>query len=255
MGTRRLAAVLTLLACLAAAPTPPAEAYDEADLKRVLSDGHCPGCDLSGAEIVDEDLRKAYLPGADFSGANLLVTTFAGADLSGADLEGADLSLGVFTGAILDGANLRGAKVEGADFAGASLSGADVTGVVWDGASGADLRQAIGAPAGATTPPAPPQPKPAPPATVALSPAPAAMKSQQLGTSFLTAGSFCPAGTLEADGATLSLQQHVALFSLLGATYGGDGRTTFKLPDMRPQVPLAGLRYCIVADGAYPPHP
>ena len=50
----------------------------------------------------------------------------------------------------------------------------------------------------------------------------------------ITAGfNFCPRGTLEADGRLLPIAQNTALFSLLGTQYGGDGRTTFALPDLR----------------------
>ncbi len=47
-----------------------------------------------------------------------------------------------------------------------------------------------------------------------------------------------PRGWHLCDGATLSIQQNVALYSLLGVAYGGDGKTTFKLPDLRGRVPL-----------------
>ena len=50
----------------------------------------------------------------------------------------------------------------------------------------------------------------------------------------ITAGfNFCPRGTLEADGRLLPIMENTALFSLLGTQYGGDGRTTFALPDLR----------------------
>ena len=53
----------------------------------------------------------------------------------------------------------------------------------------------------------------------------------------LTVGfNFCPRGTLEADGRLLPISQNTALFSLLGTMYGGDGRTTFALPDLRGRV-------------------
>lgn len=41
------------------------------------------------------------------------------------------------------------------------------------------------------------------------------------------------------NGAVMPVQQNVALYSLLGSTYGGDGRTTFNLPDLRGRTPLA----------------
>ncbi|MEO1564196.1 MAG: tail fiber protein [Pseudomonadota bacterium] len=50
----------------------------------------------------------------------------------------------------------------------------------------------------------------------------------------LTVGfNFCPRGTAEAAGQLLPISQNSALFSLLGTFYGGDGRTTFALPDLR----------------------
>ncbi|MEI8574103.1 phage tail protein [Methylomonas sp. WH-1] len=49
---------------------------------------------------------------------------------------------------------------------------------------------------------------------------------------------FCPRGYLEAAGQTLSIAQNTALFSLLGTQYGGDGQTTFMLPDLRGRSPI-----------------
>ncbi|WP_413923431.1 tail fiber protein [Candidatus Accumulibacter phosphatis] len=50
------------------------------------------------------------------------------------------------------------------------------------------------------------------------------------------AGTFVPGGWLAADGSLLSIAANTALFSLLGTTYGGDGRTTFALPDLRGRI-------------------
>lgn len=47
------------------------------------------------------------------------------------------------------------------------------------------------------------------------------------------AGNFTPGGYLPADGRLLPISQNTALFSILGTTYGGDGRSTFALPDLR----------------------
>jgi microcystin-dependent protein len=47
------------------------------------------------------------------------------------------------------------------------------------------------------------------------------------------AGNFAPRGWALCDGQLLSVSSNAALFSLLGTTYGGDGRTTFALPDLR----------------------
>ncbi|MEM8848463.1 MAG: tail fiber protein [Pseudomonadota bacterium] len=44
---------------------------------------------------------------------------------------------------------------------------------------------------------------------------------------------FCPRGTIEASGALLAVSSNDALFSLVGTIYGGDGRTTFGMPDTR----------------------
>ena len=44
---------------------------------------------------------------------------------------------------------------------------------------------------------------------------------------------FCPYGYLEANGQILSINQYQALFSLLGYTYGGNGSTTFAMPDLK----------------------
>ncbi len=51
-------------------------------------------------------------------------------------------------------------------------------------------------------------------------------------------GNFAPRGWAFCDGQLLAVSQNDALFSLLGTVYGGDGRTTFGLPDMRGRIPL-----------------
>jgi microcystin-dependent protein len=52
------------------------------------------------------------------------------------------------------------------------------------------------------------------------------------------AGNFAPRGWALCDGQLLAVSQNDALFSLFGTTYGGDGRTTFGLPDVRGRVPI-----------------
>ena len=52
------------------------------------------------------------------------------------------------------------------------------------------------------------------------------------------AGNFAPRGWAYCDGQLLAVSQNDALFSLLGTIYGGDGRTTFALPDLRGRVPM-----------------
>ncbi|WP_223635825.1 phage tail protein [Corallococcus sp. EGB] len=55
----------------------------------------------------------------------------------------------------------------------------------------------------------------------------------------LFGGNFAPRGWALCNGALLSIAQNQALFAILGTTYGGDGRTTFALPDMRGRFPMA----------------
>lgn len=52
------------------------------------------------------------------------------------------------------------------------------------------------------------------------------------------AGNFAPRGWALCDGQLLAVSQNDALFSLLGTIYGGDGRTTFGLPDLRGRIPV-----------------
>ena len=59
-----------------------------------------------------------------------------------------------------------------------------------------------------------------------------------LGEIRLFAGNFAPRGWAFCHGQLLAISQNDALFSILGTIYGGDGRTTFALPDLRGRVPL-----------------
>ncbi|MDA9773785.1 tail fiber protein [Saprospiraceae bacterium] len=59
-----------------------------------------------------------------------------------------------------------------------------------------------------------------------------------LGEMVMFAGNFAPRGWALCDGQLLPISQYSALFSILGTTYGGDGRTTFALPDMRGRNPM-----------------
>jgi len=51
-------------------------------------------------------------------------------------------------------------------------------------------------------------------------------------------GNFAPRGWALCNGQILSIAQNTALFSLLGTTFGGNGQTTFALPDLRGRVPI-----------------
>ncbi len=55
----------------------------------------------------------------------------------------------------------------------------------------------------------------------------------------LFAGNFAPRGWAFCDGQVLPISQNTALFSLLGINYGGNGVSTFALPDLRDQVPIS----------------
>lgn len=59
-----------------------------------------------------------------------------------------------------------------------------------------------------------------------------------LGTIMLFAGNFQVRGFWNCDGRLISISQNSALFSILGTTYGGDGVSTFALPDLRGRIPV-----------------
>ena len=64
-------------------------------------------------------------------------------------------------------------------------------------------------------------------------PAAAQASDPFIGQIMCAAFNFAPRGWAELNGQTLQIQTNTALFSLLGTTYGGNGQTTFSLPDMR----------------------
>ena len=59
-----------------------------------------------------------------------------------------------------------------------------------------------------------------------------------LGQIMMFGGNFAPRGWAYCEGQLLAINQNQALFSILGTTYGGDGRTTFALPDLRGRTPV-----------------
>jgi len=59
-----------------------------------------------------------------------------------------------------------------------------------------------------------------------------------IGQIMMFGGNFAPRGWALCNGQLLSIAQNTALFSILGTTYGGDGRTTFGLPDLRGRAPI-----------------
>jgi microcystin-dependent protein len=62
------------------------------------------------------------------------------------------------------------------------------------------------------------------------------MSNPFLGEIRLFAGNFAPSGWALCEGQLLAISQNTALFALLGTTYGGDGQSTFALPDLRGRV-------------------
>ena len=77
-------------------------------------------------------------------------------------------------------------------------------------------------------------------ALLALAAAPGAQAQAEpfIGQMMLVPYNFCPQRWAPAEGQLLSIAQNTALFSLLGTYYGGDGRTTFGLPDLRGRTPV-----------------
>lgn len=66
---------------------------------------------------------------------------------------------------------------------------------------------------------------------------------------------FEPRGWVLCDGRTMQIMPNQALYSLIGTTFGGNGATEFKLPDLRNANPLATtnqMKYYIAVEGLYP---
>lgn len=59
-----------------------------------------------------------------------------------------------------------------------------------------------------------------------------------LATIMIFAGNFTPMNWAFCDGSLQAISENEALFSLIGTTYGGDGQTTFGLPDLRGRIPV-----------------
>lgn len=72
-----------------------------------------------------------------------------------------------------------------------------------------------------------------------------------LGEIRLTASINHTAGGVPANGQLMPINVNTALFALLGTTYGGDGKTTFALPDLRPVTPN-NMTYSICVNGVWP---
>jgi microcystin-dependent protein len=64
------------------------------------------------------------------------------------------------------------------------------------------------------------------------------MSSPFIGEIRMFGGNFAPVGWAFCNGALIPISENDALFNLIGTTYGGDGQTTFALPDLQSRVPV-----------------
>jgi microcystin-dependent protein len=64
------------------------------------------------------------------------------------------------------------------------------------------------------------------------------MSSPYIGEIRLFAGNFAPVGWAFCNGQTIAISENDTLFNLIGTTYGGDGQSTFNLPNLQSRVPL-----------------
>ena len=83
------------------------------------------------------------------------------------------------------------------------------------------------------------------------------MKEPWLGEIALVPFNFVPQGWAICNGQLLPIEGNTALYSLLGTKHGGDGKTTFALPNLESRVSLhfgqgTGLKYVIAVVGSYP---
>ncbi len=76
------------------------------------------------------------------------------------------------------------------------------------------------------------------------------MAQPYVGEIRMFAGNFAPAGWMFCEGQLLPIAENETLFQLIGTTYGGDGQSTFALPDLRGRVPLhQGNGYILAETG------
>lgn len=75
-----------------------------------------------------------------------------------------------------------------------------------------------------------------------------------LGDIVLFSFDFAPSYWMPCEGQTLQISTYQSLFTLIGTTFGGNGTTTFCLPDLRSAIPIQeiGMHYCIAIQGIYP---
>jgi microcystin-dependent protein len=74
------------------------------------------------------------------------------------------------------------------------------------------------------------------------------MAQPYVGEIRMFAGNFAPAGWMLCEGQLLPISENETLFQLIGTTYGGDGQSTFALPDLRGRVPVHNGNGVILAE-------
>jgi microcystin-dependent protein len=86
------------------------------------------------------------------------------------------------------------------------------------------------------------------------------MASPYLSQIMMFGGNFAPRGYALCNGQTMAISQNAALFSLLGTTYGGNGTSTFQLPNLQGRAPIhfgtstAGIGYVLGQTGGEESH-
>jgi microcystin-dependent protein len=91
------------------------------------------------------------------------------------------------------------------------------------------------------------------------------MSQPYVGEIRMFAGNFAPAGWMFCEGQLLPISEFETLFNLIGTTYGGDGQSTFALPDLRGRLPIhqgsgfslaqtGGVESVMLAAGQIPAH-
>ncbi len=76
------------------------------------------------------------------------------------------------------------------------------------------------------------------------------MAQPYVGEIRMFAGNFAPAGWMFCEGQSLPISEYETLFNLIGTSYGGDGQSTFNLPDLRGRLPLhQGLGFTLAETG------
>ena len=76
------------------------------------------------------------------------------------------------------------------------------------------------------------------------------MSLPYIGEIRLVGFNFAPPGWAECNGQLLAIDQNDALFTLIGTTYGGDGQTTFALPDFRSRVSIGQSSSHVIGEAA-----